>query len=83
MTFRSLSQLFIANLRRALIVSVIVGTVLVMINHGDHIEKEPVCDHFYLKGALCYVVPFLVSIISAMMAGAAGAGGKPPGDAQA
>jgi hypothetical protein len=71
------SKLLFDNLGRAIVVSLVVGTALVMINHGDHIQKEPICDHFYFKGALCYVVPFLVSLVSAMMAGRAGGGRSP------
>lgn len=52
----------------------VVGTVLVLINHGDHLEHEPVCDGFYLKCGLSYAVPFTVSIVSAMLAGRARSG---------
>ncbi len=55
------------NLRRSIVIALVVGTVLVLINHGDHIEKEPVCEHFYLKLGLCYFVPFLVSMVSGVM----------------
>jgi hypothetical protein len=57
-----------ANLGRALIIAAIVGTALVLINHGDHITKEPVCDAFFAKCALCYFVPFAVSMVSAVLA---------------
>ena len=68
MTRRSIAQLFTANLRRAVLMSIVVGTILVLINHGDHIHQEPVCDHFFVKGFLSYLVPFVVSIVSAMLA---------------
>lgn len=55
------------NLRRALAIALFVGTVLVLVNHGDHIEKEPVCDFFFLKAGLCYFVPFAVSMVSVLM----------------
>lgn len=68
MTWSGFAALFRSNLRRALIISGIVGTVLILINHGDHLASEPVCSSFYLKCGLCYLVPFTVSIVSAMLA---------------
>ncbi|MCG8423843.1 MAG: nitrate/nitrite transporter NrtS [Proteobacteria bacterium] len=56
------------NLRRSLIIAFAVGTMLVLINHGDHIEKEPICDYFFLKLGLCYCVPFSVSMVSGLLA---------------
>lgn len=56
------------NLGRAAIIAFTVGTVLVLINHGDHIEKEPICDYFFLKCGLCYFVPFSVSMVSGILA---------------
>lgn len=61
-------ELIRRNLGRALLIAAIVGTALVAINHGDHLLQEPVCDHFFLKCALCYAVPFLVSMVSAVLA---------------
>jgi hypothetical protein len=60
-------QILRGNLRRAVIIAVVVGTILVLINHGDHIEQEPVCDGFFLKSGLSYVVPFLVSMVSGVL----------------
>lgn len=57
-----------SNLPRALIIAAVVGTVLVLVNHGDHIEQEPVCDGFFTKCALCYFAPFSVSMVSAVLA---------------
>ena len=62
------TSLLRANLPRALLISVIVGTVLVLINHGDHLHREPVCDAFVAKCGLSYLVPFLVSLGSAVLA---------------
>jgi hypothetical protein len=56
------------NLSRALAIALVVGTALLLINHGDHLEREPICSSFYLKCTMCYVVPFLVSMISAVLA---------------
>ncbi len=56
------------NLGRALLIAVVVGTVLLMINHGDHIEKEPICTDFWTKCGLTYLVPFLVSMVSVALA---------------
>ena len=68
MHLQSIARLFKSNLKRALMMSAVVGTILVLINHGDHIEREPMCDYFFLKGFLSYLVPFVVSIVSAMLA---------------
>ncbi len=57
-----------ANFRRAVVISIVVGTALLFINHGDHIQNEPVCHHFYLKTCGVYLVPFTVSMVSAIMA---------------
>lgn len=57
-----------ANLTRAIVIALLVGTALILINHGDHLLEEPICDGFMLKCALSYVVPFLVSMSSAVMA---------------
>ena len=65
---QSLFDLIRLNLARALLVAAIVGTVLVLINHGDHLDNEPVCAHFFAKCALSYAVPFGVSIFSAVLA---------------
>lgn len=56
------------SLLRSLAIALLVGTALVLINHGDHLLQEPVCSNFYLKCAMCYVVPFMVSMVSAVLA---------------
>ncbi len=48
-------------------IGVVVGTVLVLINHGDHLAMEPVCRQFYLKVGLSYLTPFLVSLLSSWL----------------
>lgn len=55
------------NMRRAITIACLVGTILVLINHGDHIEMEPVCDFFFLKCGLSYLVPFAVSMVSGIL----------------
>jgi len=65
---RPLIQQLRANLGRAVLISLIVGSVLIMINHGDHIGEEPVCPHFWAKAGLCYLVPFTVSMASVWLA---------------
>ncbi|RMH42250.1 MAG: hypothetical protein D6689_08755 [Deltaproteobacteria bacterium] len=57
-----------ANLQRAVIISLVVGTALLLINHGDHLALEPICPHFYAKAVCTYVVPFGVSMVSALFA---------------
>lgn len=64
----SLSRLISVNLGRALLISAVVGTLLVLINHGDHLLDEPVCRGFFFKLALSYLVPFAVSMLSAALA---------------
>ncbi len=53
---------------RAAMIALVVGTVLVLINHGDHIAMEPICPHFYLKATLSYLTPFLVSLFTTILA---------------
>lgn len=55
-------------LARASSLAMIVGSVLVLINHGDHLAQEPMCRGFYWKVALSYAVPFAVSLISTLLA---------------
>jgi len=73
------------HLLRAIVIAAIVGTILVAINHGDHLENEPVCDFFFLKTGLCYLVPFGVSLFSALWAmrndRRASSGDAPPDEA--
>jgi len=68
MTMQRAMTAFRLNLRRAVMIALVVGTLLVLINHGDHIQDEPVCSNFFLKAFLSYVVPFSVSIVSAVLA---------------
>lgn len=55
-------------LTRALGLALIVGTVLVLINHSDHLAREPICAGFFWKLGLSYAVPFTVSLISTLLA---------------
>lgn len=64
----SLREQLWANLPRAILIAAVVGSTLVMINHGDHIDREPVCPGFWAKVGLCYVVPFAVSMASVWLA---------------
>ena len=57
-----------ASWNRALLIAALVGTVLVVINHGDHLLRRSLCDHCAAKMSLSYVVPFLVSLFSASLA---------------
>jgi hypothetical protein len=65
-------HVILRNLRRSLAIAAVVGTILVLINHGDHITMDltlaPVCEHFYAKCGLSYLVPFLVSMVSGVLA---------------
>lgn len=53
---------------RALMLAFVVGSTLVLINHGDHLLSEPICERFYLKVGLSYVTPFIVSLASTALA---------------
>jgi hypothetical protein len=55
------------NQARAVVIAAVVGSILVLINHGDHLTAEPVCDGFFLKCGLSYLVPFLVSMGSGVL----------------
>jgi hypothetical protein len=50
------------------VIAAVVGTAIVLINHGDHILLEPICHRFYAKAALSYVTPFVVSLLSSVLA---------------
>jgi hypothetical protein len=53
---------------RAIWIALGVGTLLLLINHGDHLLREPVCPHFFLKVALTYLTPLMVSLVSSSLA---------------
>jgi len=55
-------------LLRAVLIAMFVGTVLVLINHGDHITSAASCPGCAVKCAASYLVPFIVSLGSAMLA---------------
>ncbi len=62
-----LSMAFEASiLKRSLIVTLLVGTVLMMINHGDAIISGSVTSTHIFKIVLTYIVPFLVSTYSSV-----------------
>ena len=54
--------------RRALAYAVVVGAVLVGINHGDVILRGEVEAGRYLKMALTVLVPYAVSTLSSVQA---------------
>jgi len=60
----------IANgiLRRAFKVSLVVGTILMIINHGDAIVAGEVGVNRLIKILLTYCVPFLVSLYAGFSA---------------
>ena len=57
-----------AMLARATVIALAVGSILLVINHGDHLCDEPVCPGFFWKLILSYVVPFVVSLASTALA---------------
>jgi hypothetical protein len=52
--------------RRGLKFAVVVGTVLIAINHGDAILAGELTRTNYLKMALTVVVPYVVSVLSSV-----------------
>ena len=54
--------------RRALVMSAIVGTVLMVINHGDCMLKGHFSSNCVIKSALTFFVPYAVSTISSVQA---------------
>jgi hypothetical protein len=62
-----LSIAFEANvLKRSLIISVVVGTILMIINYGDIILAGNLTTTHIFKIILTYLVPFLVSTYSSV-----------------
>lgn len=63
--------------RRGLKFAVVVGSILIAINHGDAILKGELTRTNYLKMALTVVVPYVVSVLSSVgaMVHREGAGG--------
>lgn len=53
-------------LKRSLMVSLFVGTILMVINHGDVIIHGNLTATHIFKIVLTYVVPFLVSTYSSV-----------------
>ena len=58
---------------RALRVALLVGTVLIAINHGDRILNSSVAQLDFLKMILTYFVPYGVSTFSSVAAAIRGA----------
>lgn len=54
--------------RRSLILSVIVGTVLVMINHGSCILSGHFGTTCAVQSGLTFLVPYCVSTVSSVLA---------------
>jgi hypothetical protein len=54
--------------RRALAFAVVVGSVLIVINHGDAILSGDVAPGRWLKMGLTVLVPYVVSTLSSVMA---------------
>jgi hypothetical protein len=52
--------------KRALVCSVVVGTILIAINHGDSLVRGELSQAQMIKIALTPIVPYLVSTISSV-----------------
>ncbi len=61
--------------RRSLRVALVVGTLLVLINHGDRIAAGTVSGLDWLKMGLTYLVPYSVSTWASVSAVRAAGGG--------
>lgn len=55
-------------LRRAITIALIVGTILTVINQGDVLLSGTITPLVLLKIGLTYLVPYSVSIFSALQA---------------
>ncbi|QDS94514.1 hypothetical protein FF011L_32930 [Roseimaritima multifibrata] len=53
---------------RGLAYSVVVGTILTAINHGDNLLNGQLETRHFLKIALTYTVPYIVSTLSSVAA---------------
>ena len=62
--------------RRALIFAVVVGSVLVAINHGDALLRGEVSGGRWLRIGLTVLVPYVVSTLSSVLALRDAAGGS-------
>ena len=52
--------------KRGLKYAIIVGAILIAINHGDAILRGDVSDGQYLKMGLTAIVPYCVSVLSSV-----------------
>jgi hypothetical protein len=52
--------------RRGLKFAVVVGTILILINHGDAIVSGELTRTNYVKMAMTVVVPYVVSVLSSV-----------------
>ena len=57
-----------AIVRRSLKTSVVVGTILAMINHGDHLMAGTASTDVVAKVIITYAVPYTVSTWASIMA---------------
>ncbi|QEG21049.1 nitrate/nitrite transporter NrtS [Mariniblastus fucicola] len=57
-----------AVVRRAAIMSLIVGTILIGINHGNRICSGTLCGTFWVQSLLTMFVPYAVSTVSSVLA---------------
>lgn len=54
--------------KRAAVISVIVGSILVLINHGDNILDASITSKMLIQILLTYMVPYAVSTYSSVIA---------------
>jgi hypothetical protein len=63
--------------RRGMKFAVVVGSILIAINHGDAILAGELTRTNYIQMGLTVMVPYVVSVLSSV--GAMVHGGRPPG----
>ena len=54
--------------KRGLMFSVVVGSILVLINHGDRLNPDDLATIPVYKVCLTYLVPYIVSSLSSIQA---------------
>ncbi len=64
----SLAHILRHYFRYSVLIALVFGTALIVINHGDHLMAKMICPNFYAKCIITYFVPFLVSMVSGVLA---------------
>jgi hypothetical protein len=57
-----------AAIQRGLVTSLVVGTILTVVNHGEELMRSGLRDGHLVPIAFTYAVPFVVSVVSSVAA---------------